>query len=45
MIFASESDLVITQDTPTMAQRVETLGANPAKHRYLDDLVVACTLF
>jgi glycosyltransferase involved in cell wall biosynthesis len=40
-----EADLVIAQDAATMALRLETPGANPAKHRCLDDIVDACSLF
>ena len=42
---ADEAALVITQDAATMAQRLEVPGANPAKHRCLDDIVEACSLF
>ena len=40
-----ESDLVIALDAATMAQRLEIPGTNPAKHRCLDDIVDACSVF
>lgn len=40
-----ESTLVITQDAATMARRLAVPGTNPAKHRCLDDIVDACSLF
>ena len=40
-----EADLVIARDAGTMERRLETPGANPAKHRCLDDIVNACSVF
>lgn len=41
----NESDMVIVTDSETMHRRLLTLGANPAKHRSLDDIVDACSVF
>lgn len=40
-----EADLVIAGDAATLARRLQVPGTNPAKHRCLDDIVEACSLF
>lgn len=40
-----EAELVITRDLETMERRLTIPGANPAKHRCLDDIVDVCSVF